>query len=330
MNEPKISVVMSVYNAELYLSDAIKSILNQTYNNFEFIIINDGSTDKSLEIMEGFVRQDSRIVLISRGNKGLITSLNEGIKKAKGKYIARMDADDISLPIRFEEQIKFMEENEDIGVCGSWVEAFADDSTQILRFPSDNSMLKTLLFFNTSFAHPTVIIRRDLLTRYNIFYNKAFIGTEDYELWIRLSDYTKFSTIPKILLRYRVLESSVTRSMDREVNKRFIVFKEIIRGMHSNINLNSNESYEYLHFLITSNDRVKNNNIDFKLVKEYFDIILKKNSSHCYFKQKILQRLLGKKWMVILYLSFCKKPRIYLLKFLFSKYMVYALYTNKY
>lgn len=97
INNPTISVVISVYNGEKYLSEAIESVLNQTYKDFEFIIINDGSTDNSLEIIKKYQNQDERIVLISRENKGLVSSLNEGIEKAKGKYIARMDADDICL-----------------------------------------------------------------------------------------------------------------------------------------------------------------------------------------------------------------------------------------
>ena len=108
MNTPMISVVMPVYNAEKYLDEAIKSILVQTCKDFEFIIINDGSNDKSLEIIEKYNIQDERIVLINRENRGLIASLNEGIEKTKGRYIARMDADDISLPDRFEKQIEFL------------------------------------------------------------------------------------------------------------------------------------------------------------------------------------------------------------------------------
>ncbi|HIP11775.1 MAG TPA: glycosyltransferase family 2 protein, partial [Arcobacter sp.] len=105
MKNPMVSVLLSVYNGEKYLDEAIESILNQTYQDFEFIIINDGSTDKSLEIIEKYKKEDNRIVVISRENKGLIYSLNEGISQAKGKYIARMDADDISLATRFEEQV---------------------------------------------------------------------------------------------------------------------------------------------------------------------------------------------------------------------------------
>ena len=119
MNNPLVSVVLSVYNAEKHIVEAIESILTQSYKNFEFIIIDDGSTDGSLEIIKSY--DDERIILISRENKGLIASLNEGIEQAKGKYIARMDADDISLSSRFEEQVTFMEMHEEVGICGTTI-----------------------------------------------------------------------------------------------------------------------------------------------------------------------------------------------------------------
>lgn len=165
---PLISVVMPVYNAELYLDEAIQSITNQTYKKFEFIIINDGSTDKSLEIIKKYKDEYSRIVLISRENKGLVFSLNEGISKAKGKYIARMDADDISLSTRLEEQVAFMEENQEIGVCGSWVEVFGDNrKNTIWKMPKSNEELKTRLLFSVPVAHPSVMMRKEILDKYN-------------------------------------------------------------------------------------------------------------------------------------------------------------------
>lgn len=126
MNE-LISVILPVYNGEKYLKEAIESILNQTYTNFEFIIIDDGSKDSSLEIIKEYEKEDERIVAVSRENKGLIATLNEGIEKAKGKYIARMDQDDISLPNRFEEQLKIMENDKEIVVCGSWINVFGEN-----------------------------------------------------------------------------------------------------------------------------------------------------------------------------------------------------------
>ncbi|HAS7841575.1 TPA: glycosyltransferase family 2 protein, partial [Vibrio cholerae] len=143
MSSPKISVVMSVYNGEKYLGEAIDSILKQTFSDFEFIIINDGSTDKTLEIIKSYMKKDDRIVLVSRENKGLIVSLNEGLDLAKGQYIARMDADDISIKSRFEKQIEFLDSNPDIGVCGTWVEVFGENiKSKKWKMPTQDPDLK--------------------------------------------------------------------------------------------------------------------------------------------------------------------------------------------
>lgn len=139
---------MSVYNGEKYLAEAIESILNQTYKNFELIIINDGSKDNSVEIIKNYMKQDNRIVLIDRENKGLPYSLNEGISVAKGEYIARMDADDISLPTRFEKQVDYMQKNE-LDVCGSYIKLFGDNrKEQVIKNPITNEDIRfSLLFF---------------------------------------------------------------------------------------------------------------------------------------------------------------------------------------
>lgn len=220
MNDPLISVVLSVYNAEKYLVEAIKSILNQTFKDFEFIIINDGSTDKSLEIIESYQKEDERIILISRENKGLIASLNEGIEKAKAKYIVRMDADDISLSTRFEEQVKIMEENQNIGLCGTSVIVFGNNiKSDVWKLSKDDKTIKTELLFSSPLFHPTVIMRRDIILKYNLFYNKKFKHAEDFELWTRFAKYTKITNIQKPLFKYRILVDSITRAADKDVDR---------------------------------------------------------------------------------------------------------------
>lgn len=214
-NNPVISVVMSVYNGEKYLDEAIESILNQTYRDFEFIIINDGSTDKSLEIIEKYKKQDKRIVLISRENRGLIASLNEGIKKAKGKYIARMDADDISLPTRFEEQIKYIKKNE-LDICGSHF-IFIDETGKYLdsRVVSTNDKLvQVILTRSVPFAHGSVIFKKDFMTRYKLVYGLTnYLKAEDYALWIQFYEKgAKFGNVDQFLFLYRDIESSLSKN----------------------------------------------------------------------------------------------------------------------
>ncbi len=232
---PKISVVMSVYNGQDYLDEAIQSILNQTYKDFEFIIINDGSTDKSLEIIEKYKQQDERIVLISRENKGLIASLNEGIEKARGKYIARMDADDISLSNRFEEQLKFMKDNK-LDMCGSWVETF--DKKNILNiweYPEVHCDIQFRSFFMCSFAHPSVIIKKNIFDELKYENETA----EDYRLWCDiLTNKHKVGNIQKVLLKYRLHEKQLTQTKSKElINSANNIGFNFSKKISSNINV---------------------------------------------------------------------------------------------
>ena len=157
---PRISIVMSVYNGEKYLREAVNSILNQTFKDFEFIIINDGSTDGTREILESY--NDPRIILIHKGNMGLTQSLNKGIALAKGKYIARQDADDISLPERLEKQIEFLERNEKVALLGTAIEIIDEigNYLQTIKPPTDDSSIRKGIKQNNYFCHGSVIFKR--------------------------------------------------------------------------------------------------------------------------------------------------------------------------
>lgn len=200
---------MSVYNGEKYLAEAIESILNQTYKNFELIIINDGSKDNSVEIIKNYMKQDNRIVLIDRENKGLPYSLNEGISVAKGEYIARMDADDISLPTRFEKQVDYMQKNE-LDVCGSYIKLFGDNrKEQVIKNPITNEDIRFSLLFFSCLAHPTVVFKKEVFdkVKYNVDYKVA----QDYQLWCDIANANfKIGNIPEVLLNYREHEAQAS------------------------------------------------------------------------------------------------------------------------
>lgn len=208
MPNPKVTVLMPVYNGEKYLLEAIDSILNQTFTDFEFLIINDGSTDGSREIIESF--SDHRIVLVNQENIGLTNSLNKGIDMAIGEYIARMDCDDISLPLRLEKQVGFMDAHPEIGVCGSWILVFSGKSRHVQRYPTTSDEIKCFMFYNTGVAHPSVMIRREVFLKNGLYYDSSFAHAQDYELWIRAFHYTNFANIPKVLLHYRISPTSVS------------------------------------------------------------------------------------------------------------------------
>ncbi|MDD5333373.1 MAG: glycosyltransferase [Rhodoferax sp.] len=198
---PLVSVLLPVFNAERYVEAALQSILNQTFGNFECIVIDDGSTDATLRILEQFQQKDERVVLVSRENKGLVDTLNEGIKIARGEWIARMDADDIALPNRLEVQLAWIERT-GADICGSWVRFFGAKDKRVLRHPLSDQAIRVGLMFGTMFAHPTVLMRTGLAKR--LLYDKQWEKCEDYDLWTRAAQLDcRMTNVPEVLLLYR-------------------------------------------------------------------------------------------------------------------------------
>lgn len=205
MKAPKVTVLMSVYNGELFIREAVESILGQTFADFEFLIIDDGSTDTTPEILASY--QDRRIRLYTNPkNRGLISSLNKGLALAKGTYLARMDADDVSLPERLKKQITYMETHRDVGICGTWLSFFTRIPGVGGKYcPNGNSKhIEANLIFENVIQHPTVVVRTDVLRRNKLTYPTIFPHAEDYGLWVRLIGKAKFAIIPEILLHYRL------------------------------------------------------------------------------------------------------------------------------
>lgn len=234
-NSPLVSIVMPVYNGELYLLECINSIRQQSINCWELIFINDGSTDNTLEIIKQFEYFDSRIRIFDfPTNKGLSECLNFGIQLAKGKYIARMDADDVMQPDRLKRQLDFLELNENYGLVASNLELINAEGLTIgeISCPNSDTEIKKMLLKRNPFAHPSVMMRKTLLMNFGNIYSKKFPHCEDYELWIRLSTKTKFYCLPEKLLRYRMHSMQITSSKSRKVNFDVLRLKlfSIIRG----------------------------------------------------------------------------------------------------
>ncbi len=207
---PKISVIMPVYNGEKYLREAIDSILAQTFTDFEFIIINDCSVDGTEEIVLSYT--DERIVYIkNEKNMGVAETLNRGVAIAKGEYIARMDADDISLPERFNKQVEYMDSHSNIGVCGSNVRFFGEKVGET-DMPIGSKWCKANMFFSNALAHPSVIIRRSVLDKCGLKYDPCFERMEDFDLWDRVCEQVDIDNISDPLLRYRIHKSQVTQN----------------------------------------------------------------------------------------------------------------------
>lgn len=209
-----ISVLMSIYNEpEQWLCESIESILNQTYTDFEFIIINDNpEREVNRKVLNRYQGKDKRIITIhNEENIGLTKSLNKGLKIAKGEFIARMDGDDISLPRRFEKQVIHLFNNPDIAVCGTQIKIIGNwINFKKLIFPLEHDRIAHELLLNSCFAHPTVMIRREVLKRNNIEYDESFQQTQDYKLWVDLIGLGKFSNIKERLLLYRTSQNQIS------------------------------------------------------------------------------------------------------------------------
>lgn len=218
----KVSVIMAVYNGERFLAEAIESILRQTFTDFEFLIMNDGSTDRTQEILEKYRKKDNRIKVFVQENKGLAQSLNFLIKQTKGEYIARMDADDISLPKRLYLQVKYLDQHKEKGVVGTGKYEIAPNGLPFksICIPDDHSLIINYLKKGINLIpHGSVMIRKNILLKLGEAPYRLRIS-QDFDLWIRLSKFTKFGMIPIPLY--------MMRRWAQTSSKKFLKYKEEI------------------------------------------------------------------------------------------------------
>ncbi len=228
---PLISVCMPVYNAGKYLAHAVESILGQTLGDFEFLILDDGSTDDSLEILRRYADRDPRIRLTSRPNKGLVASLNELIDQARGEFLARMDGDDISLPERFRKQVDYLRAHPECLLVGSRVRLIDPDGDPLCDWCTlqdheaiDASYLRGQR--ETLVSHPVIMMRRDAVLAIGKY--RPFEVIEDVDLFLRLSERGQITNIPEVLLKYRIHESNISKapSYHETINQ---VYGQIVR-----------------------------------------------------------------------------------------------------
>ena len=239
---PKVTVIMPVYNGERYLDEAINSILSQSFTDFEFVIVDDGSDDRSWEIMQSF--NDSRIRLERNEiNMGLIAALNKGIKLAKGEYIARMDCDDVSLPDRLKMQVMFLDTNQDIGMVGTDFEMIASDGTawsppKLFNVSTEPDFIEWGLYFNCYVCHPSVMVRKTVYS-YLGGYRDEFIHAEDYDFFLRAVSYTKIANLPYIMCKLRKHERNVSTIYGdiQQKNADIAVQQALYRTLGKNISI---------------------------------------------------------------------------------------------
>jgi glycosyltransferase involved in cell wall biosynthesis len=236
---------MSVHNCEKYLPAAIESILSQSFRDFEFVIIDSGSTDGSAEIMRRY--DDPRIVFCREKRSPMAATLNKGVSIARGEYIGRMDADDISLPLRLEKEVSFLDAHPDVGIVGSWAANITEDGEDlcVIEMPADDTAARTLLQSDSPFFHGAVMFRKSIFSRCGGY--PTDITIEDWVLWHRFAAHSRLANIPEVLYKYRMRPSGAAARTRREIRKLNRIMQDYLHGIQL-----SEEDLQFARFLQTA------------------------------------------------------------------------------
>lgn len=288
---PLVDVLACVYNAEAFVSNSLESILLQSYPNLNIIIVNDGSTDGTALILKQFEVKNSNILLIENSeNKGIVYSANLGLQHCRGKYIARMDLDDLNHPLRIEKQVKYLEDHEDTHAVSSWLRTFDENGkTKEITFRKDFDEQKITQLFYSPIAHAACTFRAEIIKEMG-YSNEFNDRGEDYHLFFRIMQKYKTAVLQECLYLYRTHSQQVTNQKHSQIiqNSTFKILGLIFKAM--GLKHNSNDIQFHMKYLVLSN-----NPID-KQIWKHYDIWLQKivnaNSSSLYFNQKKLENFL--------------------------------------
>lgn len=294
---PKVTVLMSVYNGQNYLYESIKSIQNQTFQDWELLIICDPSTDHTVDIITEYQKKDNRIRLVCNEKRlGLAETLNKGIREAAGIYIARMDDDDLSLPTRLEKEVRVLENNPNIAVVGSWQKHFGT-SNWVHQPPETCEEMKATLLFECCVCHSTIMFRRDTFIQNHYFYDSKFYS-EDYELWTRVIQKYDMYTIPEVLGEYRLNGDNITaEKMDKiDIEARNIVAKTLRNNLHINVKDQDKVLLAKWTNPFQNQSDLKAQKILIEQEKELLDQIRDANKKCKYYDEKALDAILKIRW----------------------------------
>lgn len=253
MKQPLLTVVMPAFNGEKYISAAIDSVLNQTFKNFELIIINDGSSDKTNNIVLSF--KDERIRFIDlKKNRGIAFCRNLGLQEARGEFLAWTDCDDLNLPTRFEKQLNFLQNNSNFGGCGTWLSRFKGEKTYYINkaYGNPEKIKAALLFKPASIPNPTAMLRLSGIRMYNIKYDENLQIGEDYDFIFRCSQYMKFTNIQENLYMYRDSETSIMKKFDDKDLETYNILKIVYKKVLATLDMEPSEKELRTHYELCS------------------------------------------------------------------------------
>ncbi len=290
-----VSVVMPVFNGEKFLKMAIESILNQTYTDFEFVIINDGSTDTSAEIVKSY--SDNRIrFLENEGNKGIFYTRNRLFEEAKGKYIAILDCDDYAEPTRLEKQVNFLDKNNEFGLVGSWITLIDEENTVKgawnLEYRPERIPAK-LLFFN-QFAQSSIMMRKQFA---DLKYREEYPPVEDYDLWVRISYKTRVTNLAESLVKYRIHDQNISHTQAEKAEKNVL---KIYKNQLKELGIYANEYDLQIHKKVGNMNFEQNNESFFGKSQKWLELLYTKNQEIEIYNKLVFNELLGEFWAELL------------------------------
>lgn len=286
---------MPVFNGEKFIKIAIESILNQTYIDFELVIINDGSTDRSAEIINSY--QDKRICFLeNEGNKGIFYTRNRLFEEAKGKYIAILDCDDYAEPTRLEKQVHFLDKNEEFGLVGSWITLIDEEDTMKGAWQLEHrpERISAKLLFSNQFAQSSVMMRKEFSS---LKYREEIPLAEDYDLWVRISQKTRVINLAESLVKYRLHDDNISQTKEKELQDN--VFK-IYKYQLEELGIYANQGELIIHKKIGNMDFEKNNEFFFEKAKNWLELLHSENEETEIYNKMVFNELLGELWAELL------------------------------
>ncbi len=297
MKKPTLSAVMLVYNGESHLREAIDSVLKQNFKDFEFIIINDGSNDRSLDIINQY--SDGRIRVINNTNNlGIPASRNIGLRNANGEFLAWCDCDDVNFPTRFEDQVNFLKKNRDFGVCGTWQLSYTGKRYATHKTKNDPELVKAGLLFLPSIMNPTSMLRLSLIRENNLCYNTDLAIAEDHDFFLRCSMLFPLTNIQKVLVKYRASETSIIKKFKSKEIESEEIRNRIHKRAINYLGIEPNECDLLFHSLLVS-DKKFASFAEFESCYNWLITLKRKNIETKTFNENSLNKVLAHRFYII-------------------------------
>lgn len=281
----KLTVIMPVYNGEKYLKEAVDSVLNQTFTDFDLLILNDNSSDATASILENYAKKDDRVVVVTKtSNEGPANLRNEGIEKANTPLIALLDADDIALPTRFEKQIEVLEADNELALCGTWFTIFGDKKEKVIKHAVEHDDLKVQFLHSCGLGNSTVMFKKSAIKE--LRFEHEYVPAEDYGLWSEFIANSKFYNIPESLVRYRWHPGNISQTKEENLRIAEVAIK---KRQLTRLGIDQN-SEKAIYFVNAVCLKRKQSFEDIKQTITASCELLEKNKTIQFYNQKVFQK----------------------------------------